>query len=193
MITIGILLFDDVELLDFAGPYEVFSVTNELNNYQLFNIFTISENGEMIKTINGLKVLPDYSINDCPSIDILALPGGDGTKRVIANKSLMKWIFEANKRSEITFSVCSGARIPAKLGLLDNKRFTTHHAVIDDVLKIAPEAIFKKKKRYIDNGKIMTAAGISAGIDLALHIVEKVCGKSAKEQTVAYMEYIEKK
>ncbi len=189
MISIGILLFDDVELLDFAGPYEVFSVTNELNNYQLFNIFTVSENGKMIKTINGLKVLTDFSINDCPAIDILAIPGGDGTKKVIANSSLMKWIFKSINMSEITFSVCSGARILAKLGLLDNKKFTTHHEVIEDVLKIAPEAVFKKNKRFIDNGKIMTSAGISAGIDLSFYIVEKLFGSSVKERSRIYMEY----
>lgn len=189
MRTIGILLFDDVELLDFAGPYEVFSVTDELNDHKLFNIFTISETGEKIKAINGLSVLPDYSVKNCPAVDILVLPGGDGSKQVINNPYLMKWIFEKNEKSKITFSVCSGARILAKLGLLDNKKFTTHHKVIDDVLEIAPEAIIKKKKRFVDNGKIMTSAGISAGIDLSLYIVEKLYGSSVKERTMVYMEY----
>ncbi len=189
MRTIGIFIFDDVELLDFAGPYEVFSVSDELNDHKLFNIFTISETGGIVKSVNGLKVLPDYSIDNCPAIDILVIPGGEGTKKVIINLKLLKWIFASYEKSQITFSVCSGARIPAKLGLLDNLAFVTHHEVIADVLEIAPRAIINTEKRYIDNGKIMTSAGISAGIDLSLYIVEKLHGRSVKERTISYMEY----
>ena len=189
MKTIGILLFEDVELLDFAGPYEVFSVANELNDFRLFNVFTISEAGQAIRSIHGMRVLPDYSIYNCPAIDILLIPGGDGTQKVIDNSLLMEWILAAFKKSEITFSVCSGARVLAKLGLLDTSEFATHHLVIDDVLSLASGACINSEKRFVDNGRIMTSAGISAGIDLALHIVEKLCGRLVREKTVTYMEY----
>ncbi|MEE4178767.1 MAG: DJ-1/PfpI family protein [Bacteroides sp.] len=189
MRTIGILLFDDVELLDFAGPYEVFSVANELNDFKLFNISTISETGQAIKSVHGMKVLPDYSIQNCPAIDILVIPGGEGTKNVIGNLPLMDWMQSTCERSEITFSVCSGARVLAKLGLLDNQEFATHQLVVDDVLRIASGAIANREKRFIDNGGIMTSAGISAGIDLALYVVEKLHGRLVKENTTAYMEY----
>jgi transcriptional regulator GlxA family with amidase domain len=189
MKTIGILLFDDVELLDFAGPYEVFSVANELNDFGLFNVFTISGTGQAIRSVHGMKVLPDYSISNCPGIDILLIPGGNGTRKVIGNALLMDWILATSKESEITFSVCSGARVLAKLGLLDNMEIATHHLVIDDVLSLASGARINTEKRFVDNGKIMTSAGISAGIDLALHIVEKLHGPLVKAETMAYMEY----
>jgi transcriptional regulator GlxA family with amidase domain len=188
MKTIGILLFADVELLDFAGPYEVFSVANELNDFRLFNVFTISETGQAIRSIHGMRVLPDYSISNCPAVDILLIPGGDGTKKVIGNALLMEWILATYEKSEITFSVCSGARVLARLGLLNNLEFATHHLVIDDVLSIAKGARINTEKRFVDNGRIMTSAGISAGIDLALHIVEKLHGRLVKEETIAYME-----
>ena len=189
MKNVGILLFDDIELLDFAGPYEVFAVADELNNHSLFEVFTLSENGDEVKTIHRLRVQPDYSIGNAPGIDILVIPGGDGTKAVIRNQDLLDWIMQAYEQSEITFSVCSGARIPAILGLLDGKEFTTHHAVADDVTAIAPKSIYRKGARFVDNGRLMTAAGISAGIDLSLHIVEKLHGARVKEQTMQYMEY----
>ncbi len=189
MRSVGILLFDDAELLDFAGPYEVFSVANELHDDALFDIFSISMSGKAIRSIHGMIIAPDFSIENCPTVDILVIPGGDGTKQVIRNEDLLRWIQERYEKSEITFSVCSGARIPAILGLLDHKEFTTHHAVVDDVVAIAPRAIFSKGKRFVDNGKIMTAAGISAGIDLSLHVVEKLYGAPVKEQTMRYMEY----
>ncbi len=187
--NVGILLFDDIELLDFAGPYEVFAVTDELNKHSLFDVFTLSENKNEIRTIHGLRVQPDYSTRNAPRIDILVIPGGDGTKAVIRNQALLGWIRQAYEQTEITFSVCSGARIPAILGLLDGKEFTTHHAVVDDVIAIAPKSIYKKDTRFVDNGRLMTAAGISAGIDLSLHIVEKLHGARVKEQTMKYMEY----
>ena len=189
MKTIGILLFDDAELLDFAGPYEVFSVANELNDFRLFNIFTLSETGQAIRSVHGLKVLPDYSIHDCPVIDILVIPGGEGSRKVIGNAALMDWIKATYDKTEITFSVCSGARVLAKLGLLDNKEFTTHHLVIEDVLGLTSGGRVDPAKRFVDNGRIMTSAGISAGIDLALHIVGKLHGRQAREKTSAYMEY----
>ena len=187
--NVGILLFDDVELLDFAGPYEVFAVADELHDHSLFDVFTLSENGDEIRTIHGLSVKPDYSIENTPRIDILVIPGGDGTKAVIRNQVLLEWIRQAHEQAEITFSVCSGARIPAILGLLDGKEFTTHHAVVDDLISIAPKSIYRKGVRFVDNGRLMTAAGISAGIDLSLYIVEKLYGARVKEQTMKYMEY----
>ena len=189
MKNVGILLFDDIELLDFAGPYEVFAVADELNNHSLFEVFTLSEKGDEVKTIHGLRVQPDYSTGNAPGIDILVIPGGEGTKAVIRNQDLLEWIKKAFEQAEITFSVCSGARIPASLGLLDGKEFATHHAVVDDVIAIAPKSIYRKGARFVDNGHLMTAAGISAGIDLSLYIVEKLYGVRIKEQTMQYMEY----
>ena len=189
MKNIGILLFNDIELLDFAGPYEVFSVSNELNDYTLCKTFTVEEHGKEIRSVNGLKVIPDYSFSDCPGIDVLIIPGGAGTKQLLNNESVLNWIIQRSKLSEITFSVCSGSRLLGKAGLLDNREYITHHEVIEDMASIAPTAKVSKNKRFVDNGKILTSAGISAGIDLSLYIVGKIFGKPAMEKTGKYMEY----
>lgn len=189
MLNVGIFLFNQIELLDFAGPYEVFSVTSELNDYRLFKVFSMTEDGTPIKTVNGLQVVPDYSFQDHPRIDILVIPGGVGTKNEMNKPSVLKWIQQNYDTSQISASVCSGARLLGKLGLLDDLESITHHEVIPHLQEIAPKTIINKSKRFVDNGKIMTAAGISAGIDLALYIAEKLYGKDIRNKTVAYMEY----
>ena len=189
MKNVGIYLFNKVELLDFAGPYEVFSTTSESNDNKSFRVFTISEDGGAIKSVNGLIVIPDYSFSNHPKIDILIIPGGEGTKAEIKKKKVMEWVNKTQGSAEIMATVCSGARIPAVLGLLDGLEATTHHSVIDDVKKLAPNVIIDHTKRFIDNGKIMTSGGISAGIDLSLHIVKKLCGEDTAQKTMEYMEY----
>lgn len=185
----GIFLFDDVELLDFAGPYEVFTAVNEVSGEDMCRVYTFSETGKMVKTINGLQVVSDYSLQNCPQPDILIIPGGNGTRDLIHNSTLIQWIKDSALKSEIVFSVCSGARLLARAGLLDGLEFTTHHLVYDDVSKLAPTAILKKGKRFTDNGKILTAGGITAGIDLSLHIVKKLFGVETEKSVRTYMEY----
>lgn len=189
MKNVGIYLFNKVELLDFAGPYEVFSTTSELNDNKAFKVFTVSEDGGAIKSVNGLIVIPDYSFDNHPKIDILIIPGGEGTKNEIKKKKVMEWVNKTQGSAEIMATVCSGARIPAVLGLLDGLEATTHQSVIDDVKKLAPNVTIDHTKRFIDNGKIMTSGGISAGIDLSLHIVKKLCGEDTAQKTMEYMEY----
>lgn len=187
--SVGIFLFDEVEVLDFAGPFEVFSVTAQLNNYEPFSVFTVSENGDEIKAVNGLYVIPDFSFDDHPDIDILVIPGGDGTKELIDRPEIIDWINQVNDQNEITMSVCSGARLMAKAGLLDGLDSTTHHDVIKDVANITPETNILEGKRFVDEGKIMTSGGITAGIDLSFHVVEKLFGKGMANETAIYMEY----
>ncbi len=189
MYNVGVFLFNDIELLDFAGPYEVFSVTSELNDYKLFKVFSISEDGKAVKTVNGLQVTPDYSFGNHPPIDILVVPGGVGTKAEMEKDNVRKWLRANFEASLITMSVCSGARLLGKLGLLDNSDATTHHDVIPELEKIAPKAIIKTDARFTDNGQVMTAAGISAGIDLALHVVDKLYGREIADKSIIYMEY----
>ncbi len=189
MLNVGIFLFSNVELLDFAGPYEVFSVTSELNDYRLFKVFTVTEDGNEIKSVNGLKVVPDFSFDNHPPIDILVIPGGVGTRSEMNKPAVLEWVRRNYQTSQYTFSVCSGARILGKLGLLDNQESVTHHEVIPELREIAPLAIMKGEKRFTDNGKILTSAGISAGIDLSLDRVEKLHGLEVRNKTMVYMEY----
>jgi transcriptional regulator GlxA family with amidase domain len=185
----GIFLFDDMELMDFAGPYEVFTAVNLALEEMLCKVYTISETGSTIKTINGLQVLPDFSIDNSPQPEILVIPGGNGTRQLVNNLSFIQWLKSSAEKSEIVFSVCSGARLLAKAGLLEGLEFTTHHLVYEDVAQLAPSAKLKKEKRFTDNGKVMTAGGITAGIDLSLYIVEKLFGLSTAKKVQVYMEY----
>lgn len=189
MKNVGIFIFNDIELLDFAGPYEVFSVTAELNDHQLFQVFTIASDGAEIKSVNGLRAVPDYNFNNHPPVDILVIPGGVGTRAEVTKQDVLDWVSKTSENAKITMSVCSGARLLGKLGLLDHLEATTHHTVIDNLKEIAPKANITADKRFIDNGKIMTAGGISAGIDLSLHIVKKIYGEAIVNKTVKYMEY----
>lgn len=185
--NVGILVFNDIELLDFAGPYEVFSVAADF--CREISVFTITQDGQTVCSVNGLKVIPDYHFENHPPIDILVIPGGNGTKVEMEKKPVLEWIRKNYEPSKITMSVCSGTRLLGKLGLLDNLEYTTHHEVEPNMREIAPRAIFNEAARFVDNGKIMTSGGISAGIDLSLHVVKKVFGEDIARKTKTYMEY----
>lgn len=189
MYNVGVFLFNDIELLDFAGPFEVFSATSDLHDHKLFKVFTISEDGKEIRSVNGLKVVPDYNLNNHPTVDILIIPGGVGTKAEMLKERVMDWLGNTHADTSITMSVCSGARLLGSLGLLDGLECTTHHEVMNQLCEIAPKAVIRHDRRFVDNGRIMTAAGISAGIDLSLHVVEKLYGRGIADKTRAYMEY----
>jgi transcriptional regulator GlxA family with amidase domain len=188
-LLVAILLFDEVEVLDFAGPFEVFSVTAQLSDYQSLEVKTVGKTREVIKAKNGLQVIPDLTTDELIHADILIIPGGDGSKAVIMDDKLMDWIGKMSDKAQTVFSVCSGARILAKLGHLYGQKFTTHHEVFDAILALEPTAIPDQNARYVDNGKFMTAAGVAAGIDLSLYVVEKYFGKKVRDRTSRYMEY----
>ncbi len=185
----AILIFDDAEVLDFTGPFEVFSVASNLHNDQLFNVFTIAPQKQPITAVNGLSINPDYAISEHPKIDILIISGGVGTRKLLDDRELLDWVAAVNEQTQITVSICSGSRILGQLGLLNRKHYCTHHEVYDHMDLIAPEAIPMKHKRFAKAGKIYTSGGISAGIDLSFHLVETLVGKAAAVATAAYMEY----
>ena len=187
--NIGILIFDNVEVLDFAGPFEVFSVTSELNNFEPFNVFTVGEMSAPIRAVNGLSVNPTFDFNTCPSLDVLIIAGGSGTRKLMEKKNVLDWIHKVHQKSELTLSICSGARLLGVLGILDGKPYCTHHEVYEHMKEIVPTGKPRRKQRFINTGKIYTSGGISAGIDLAFHIVEKLLGKKVAKLTATYMEY----
>ncbi|MCM0042145.1 MAG: DJ-1/PfpI family protein [Algoriphagus sp.] len=190
MKQLGILLFDDVEVLDFAGPFEVFSVANQLSDYRLLEVHTFAQNKLPVRTRNGLQVLPDHSIASINSLDYLVLPGGDGTKKIIQNSPYIEQIKQQVLGSEWTMSVCSGSRILGKAGFLEYKPYCTHHLVYAYIQEMVPSALAQPNLRYVQSDeRIWTAAGISAGIDLSLHLVELTFGKELALATANYMEY----
>ncbi|RAT97421.1 DJ-1/PfpI family protein [Brevibacillus sp. Leaf182] len=188
---VGIFLFDDVEVLDFAGPFEVFSVTSMENDSHIpFRVETVSETGNMIQTLNGLKVQPDYSFANVPAFDILIIPGGIGAReREVHNEQVIQWIREQMQQVELMASVCTGAFLLAKAGLLSGKKATTHWASLDRMEKEFPEVVVQKGVKFVDEGNIVTSAGISAGINMSFHIIKRLVGAEVAEQTAKIMEY----
>ena len=187
--TISILIFDGVEVMDFAGPFEVFSTTNELNDYAYFDIKVVAKYKAPVITKNGLSINPAFSIAEIQQSEILIIPGGDGTRHLLGDNDILDWVKKINQSTELTLSVCSGALILAKARLLDGRQATTHHEVFEALAEIAPNTQIKKGVRFVDNGKIITSAGISAGIDMSLYVINKLYGDEVSQATSAYMEY----
>jgi transcriptional regulator GlxA family with amidase domain len=187
--NVAILIFDEVEVLDFCGPFEVFSVTGRQENLNPFNVYTVAEKGEPILARNHLSVNPSYTIQDCPLPDILLVPGGLGTRKEMHNSILIDWIRNSSQKVELILSVCTGALLLAKAGLLEGLSATTHHGAIELLKEVALHTTIHPDKRIIDNGKIIVSAGISAGIDMSLYVVAKLLGKERALETAQYMEY----
>lgn len=187
---VGILLFDDVEVLDFAGPFEVFSVTVLENNEKPFIVETVSEKGNTINARNGLKVQPDYGFENMPLFDILIIPGGLGAReREIHNTHIIKWIADQKQKVQLMTSVCTGALLLAKAGLLKNKKCTTHWASLDRLEKEFPDVDVQQGVKFVDEGDIVTSAGISAGINMSFHIIRRLLGSDVAQNTASRMEY----
>jgi transcriptional regulator GlxA family with amidase domain len=186
--NIGILIFDDVEVLDFCGPFEVFSVTGYQRKERPFKIFTVAENSP-VTARNGLSVNPTYFLSDDVMIDILLVPGGMGTRREISNTRLIEWIKKQAAQAELVLSVCTGSLLLAKCGLLKGLDVTTHHGAIDLLKKLASDSRVLTDRRFIDNETIILSSGISAGIDMSLYTVAKLLGKEIALETAEHMEY----
>lgn len=187
--NVAILIFDEVEVLDFCGPFEVFSVTGRRDNSNPFHVFTLAEKPEPVTARNGLSVNPQFTLDNCPEIDILVVPGGFGTRKEMHNIALINWIKKESQPAELVISICTGALLLAKAGLLNGLTATTHHGAIELLKKVAPATQIDTTKRFIDNGKIIVSAGISAGIDMSLYVVAKLLGDVQAEETARYMEY----
>ncbi len=187
--NVAILIFDEVEVLDFCGPFEVFSVTGRRKDLTLFNVYTVAEKEQPVLARNRLSVNPGYTIRDCPQPDILVVPGGLGTRKEMHNPILIGWIKGCSQKAELVLSVCTGALLLAKAGLLEGLAATTHHGAIELLKEVAPHTTIHASQRIVDNGRIVVSAGISAGIDMSLHVVAKLLGKEQALDTAQYMEY----
>jgi len=187
---LGIVVFNDVEVLDFAGPFEVFSVTNEQNDYDLFDVSLISADDITVTAKNGLKIVADHTINEISTLDILLIPGGKGARPLVNNSEFIEWVRSVSQDCELVLSVCTGALVLAKAGILDGLEATTHHQAYDELRELITDTkIVEKGQRFVDNGRVITSGGISAGIDMSLHIIERLYGKDTAEKTSDYMEY----
>jgi len=187
--NVAILVFDDVEVLDFSGPFEVFSVVGRQKGQSPFDVYTVAEMPGPVFARNQFSVNPRYTIADCPAPDILVVPGGWGTRREMNNARLIDWIKTTAPKAELVLSVCTGALLLARAGLLDGLKATTHHGALDLLREIAPKTTVLDNQRVVDNGKIIVSAGVSAGIDAAFHVVARLDGLEVALETARYMEY----
>ena len=187
--NIAIFIFDDVEVLDFAGPFEVFNVTGEVINPAPFNTYTVALTEEPIKARGKLSINPHWSIDNCPSPNIILLPGGDGRRRLMKDERVLSWIARHVDNLEKLLSVCTGAFYIAQSGLLNGLSATTHHGAFPEFKETFPNITLIEDKRFVENGKIITAGGISAGIDMSLYVVEQLLGKEKLALTLKEMEW----
>lgn len=195
--NVAILVFDDVEVLDFCGPFEVFSVTGKRDGSDPFEVYTVAERTPVIAR-NALSINPHYTLENCPQPDILVVPGGGGkradgipfgTRKEMHNETLLAWINQIYPKSEHLLSVCTGALVLATAGLVEQQKTTTHHMAFDELRRVAPQADIREGERVVDSGKIIFSGGISAGIDAAFYLVAKLLGQKFALETAAYMEY----
>jgi transcriptional regulator GlxA family with amidase domain len=183
--NVAILVFDGVELLDFAGTGEVFKMAGSRN---AFNVYTVAPSAEPILSQGFVTVKAEYSIADAPAPEILVVPGGN-TVKALNDERVISWIKQTGGKAEITLSVCGGAFLLAKAGLLDGLEATTHWSLIESLRQVATKTTVRENVRFVDNGKMITTAGVSAGIDGALHVVDRLLGRESAKSTARYMEY----
>lgn len=190
MRNVAILIFDEVEVLDFCGPFEVFSTAGQRNvGEHPFHVYTIAEKSGPVIARNGLSVNPNFTLADSPQPDILLVPGGRGSRTVVQNETLINWVQAQARRVELLLSVCTGALVLAKAGLLEGLSATTHFQAFSELQELAPHTTLCPDQRYVDNGQIVLSAGVSAGIDMALYIVSRLLGEEQANETARHMQY----
>jgi transcriptional regulator GlxA family with amidase domain len=187
--NVAILIFDDVEVLDFCGPFEVFAVTGRKSAAPPFHVYTVAERALPVSARNQLMVIPRHTLADCPTPEILVVPGGWGTRRELNNQPLLAWIADVSRAAELTLSVCTGALLLAKAGLLDGLTATTHHGAIEELREVAPHTRIDPGRRYVDNGRVILSAGVAAGMDMSLAVVARLLGPETAAETARYIEY----
>jgi transcriptional regulator GlxA family with amidase domain len=191
---VGIVLFEDIEVLDFCGPFEVFSAAR-LNKEQRreepspFEVWLVAENSEPVTTTGKMQVLPHYTFETCPPLDILVVPGGWGTRRELKNPTMLEWLRERAAEVETLTSVCTGSMLLGFAGLLNGLHATTHWRSLDWMRDSFPEVTVEFQQHVVEDGRVVTSAGISAGIDMALKVVARYFGENIARAAARHMEY----
>ena len=190
---IGILLFDGVELLDFAGPMQVLSSAAYVDEQLVESIKTIGLTREISVSKTTLKIQVDELLQNVENLDLLVIPGGFGTREIVKNEGYLNALSPLVEQSEVVASVCTGSLVLAKLGVLGGLRATTHFAAVDLMAKLDPTITIDRSKRYYDNGKYVIAEGVSAGIDMSFHLLERLFSQELSDQGRKYIEYYPEK
>lgn len=185
---VAILVFDGVYLLDFCGPMEIFQDACTVAEKPLFRTWLVAPKNRTVKAHTGLALFADHDFASCPAADILVVPGGNSSLAK-EEPSLVPWLRALVPRTEITLSVCTGAFLLADAGLLDGESATTWHGAHERFAAAHPQVRLQAEERFVDNGRIVTTAGVSAGIDGALHVVERLHGQRLAERIAAFIEW----
>ena len=191
---LGILIFNDVEVLDFAGPFEVLSAVrlheeNRREDSSPFEVLLVAERPDPVITTGGMQVLPHHSFENCPRLEILLVPGGWGTREELKNPAMLDWLRARAREVELLTSVCTGSMLLGFAGLLEGKRATTHWRCLDWMRESFPSTTVLTDKHWVADGALFTSAGISAGIDMSLQIVARYFGEPIARATARHMEY----
>jgi len=192
----AILIFDDVEVLDFAGPFEVLSRTRLTPGVESrrsedsapFNVFTVAPTAAPVQAVGGLQVIPKYEYSSAPHIDILVVPGGFGTRPLMSHEPTLNWIRRIAAEANQVTSVCTGSLLLARAGLFKDRRATTHASALDALAEIDPTITVERTQRVVEDD-VMTSAGVAAGIDMAFALVERLHGRAVADETADYIEY----
>jgi transcriptional regulator GlxA family with amidase domain len=191
---VGIVLFEDIEVLDFCGPFEVFSavrlnVEKRREEPSPFEVWLVAENVEPVTTTGNMKVIPHYTFENCPPLDILVVPGGWGTRKELNNPTMLEWLRARAAEVETLTSVCTGSMLLGFAGLLNGLHATTHWQSLDWMRDSFPDVTVEYQKHVVEDGRVVTSAGISAGIDMALRVVVRYFGENIARATARHMEY----
>jgi transcriptional regulator GlxA family with amidase domain len=184
--NVAIFIYDGVELLDFSGPGEVFAAAMVPNG--AFNVYTVAVSRDQLTSQGFLQITPDYTIDDCPVPDIIVLPGGN-VGASMNDKRVVAWVNDHASHADALMSVCNGVHILERTGMLAHKKATTHYSAVASLRTNSPTTEVLENVRWVDNGQVITTAGVSAGIDGALRVVERMYGLEAAEHTAHYMMY----
>jgi len=188
---VAILAFDEMEVLDFAGPYEVFTVAGSVTSPRAFEVTTVGLTREPVAGRGGFTVIPDHDLDSLGDVDILVVPGGAGTRPLMQDERLIAWLRERAAATPLTLSVCTGALLLATAGLVDGLPATTHHGAIGELAAASPTTVIEAGRRFVrSSDRIRTSGGVSAGIDLALAVVEELAGDDVRDDVVEEMEWL---
>ena len=193
----AILVFDGVEVLDFAGPFEVFSRTRlepgvesrRRDDTAPFRVYTVAPERREVVATGGLRVTANFTYDDAPRADLVVVPGGFGTRALVQHSGTLDWLRRAAVEAKLMTSVCTGAALLARAGLLAGKRATTHWGSCDWLASLDPSITVERGARFVEDG-VITSAGVSAGLDMAFAVVERRCGREVAEETAHYIEYV---
>jgi transcriptional regulator GlxA family with amidase domain len=195
--NVAILVFDRVEVLDFAGPYEVFSRTRLVPGLESrlsdesapFRVYCVARDAAPVRATGGLQITPDFTFASAPPAHLLVVPGGFGTRALLEDEPTLAWIEATAGAARRVASVCTGALLLARRGLLRGKRATTHWGALDALRSIDPSIDVADGPRFVDQGEIITSAGVAAGIEMSLHVVASLVGDAVARETARYIDF----